>query len=82
METLSTLLAICAGNSPVPGEIPAQRPVTLSFDAFLKKINGWVNTGGAVDLRRHPAYYDVIVMDVAFYARDTVLLWCGEFPPK
>ena len=35
METFSALLAICAGNSPVPGEFPAQRPVTLSFDVFF-----------------------------------------------
>ena len=35
METISTLLAICAGNSPVPGEFPAQRPVTRSFDVFF-----------------------------------------------
>ena len=35
METFSALLAICAGNSPVPGEFPAQRPVTRSFDAFF-----------------------------------------------
>ena len=33
METFSALLAICAGNSPVTGEFPAQRPVTRSFDA-------------------------------------------------
>ena len=32
METFSALLAICAGNSPVPGEFPAQRPVTRCFD--------------------------------------------------
>ena len=31
METFSALLAICAGNSPVP----AQRPVTRSFDVFF-----------------------------------------------
>ena len=31
----SALLAICAGNSPVPGEFPAQRPVTRSFDVFF-----------------------------------------------
>ena len=31
METFSALLAICAGNSPVPGEFPTQRPVTRSF---------------------------------------------------
>ena len=34
MEIFSVLLAICAGNSPVPGEFPAQRPVTRSFDVF------------------------------------------------
>ena len=35
METSSALLAICAGNSPVPGEFPAQRPVTRSFHVFF-----------------------------------------------
>ena len=35
METFSALLAICAGNSPVPGEFPAKRPVTRSFDVFF-----------------------------------------------
>ena len=50
METFSALLAICAGNSPVPGEFPAQRPVTRSFDVFFdlrlnkrlsKQSRGW-----------------------------------------
>ena len=35
MENFSALLAICEGNSPVPGEFPAQRPVTRSFDVFF-----------------------------------------------
>ena len=35
METFTALLAICAGNSPVPSEFPAQRPVTRSFDVFF-----------------------------------------------
>ena len=35
METFSGLLAICAGNSPVTGEFPAQRPMTWSFDVFF-----------------------------------------------
>ena len=26
---------ICAGNLPVPGEFPLQRPVTRSFDVFF-----------------------------------------------
>ena len=34
MEPFSALLALCAGNSPVNGEFPAQRPVTRSFAAF------------------------------------------------
>ena len=52
MEAFSELLALCAGNSPVAGEFPSQRPVTRSFDVFF-------------DLRlskRHRAHYDVIVM--------------------
>ena len=41
METFSALLALCAGNSPVTGEFPSQRPVTRSFDVFL--ICAWTN---------------------------------------
>ena len=61
METFSALLAICAGNSPVPGEFLAQRPVTRSFDVSLicVWINGWVNNRDAGDLRRYRAHYDV-----------------------
>ena len=35
METFSALLALCAGNSPVTGEFPSQRPVMRSFDIFF-----------------------------------------------
>ena len=35
METFSALLAICAGNSRVPGEFPTKRLVTRSFDVFF-----------------------------------------------
>ena len=38
MERISALLAICAGNLPVPGEFPAQRPVTRSFDIFFDLV--------------------------------------------
>ena len=34
-ETFSESLALCAGNSPVTGEFPLQRPVTRSFDVFF-----------------------------------------------
>ena len=34
-ETFSALPIICAGNSPVTGEFPAQRPVTRTLDIFF-----------------------------------------------
>ena len=50
METFSALLTLCAGNSPVTGEFPSQRPVARSFDVFFdlclnkrlsKQSQGW-----------------------------------------
>ena len=35
METFSAFLALCAGNSPVIGEFPSQRPVTRNSDVFF-----------------------------------------------
>ena len=69
METFSTLLVLCAGNSPATGEFPTQSPVTRSFDVFydLCLNNGSVNNREAGDLRRHRAHYDVIVMNVALF---------------
>ena len=59
----SALLAICAGNSPVTGEFPTQRPVTRSLDFFICAwINAWVNNPEAGDLRRRRAHYDVNLM--------------------
>ena len=50
MKTFSVLLALCAGNSPVPGEFPAQRPVTRSFDVFFDlRLDKRVNTREAGD---------------------------------
>ena len=44
METFSALLAICAGNSPVPGDFPTQRPVTRSFDVYFDlRPNKWLS---------------------------------------
>ena len=41
MAIFSALLALYAGNSPITGEFPSQRPVTRSFDVFfdLRLIN-------------------------------------------
>ena len=64
METLSALLTLCAGNSPVTGKFPLQRPLTRSFDFSLiwDWIHSWVNNRDAGDLKHHRAHYDVIVM--------------------
>ena len=35
MDIFSALLALCAGNTSVTGEFPAQKPVTLIFDDFF-----------------------------------------------
>ena len=70
METFSALLALCAGNLPVTGELPSQRPVTRSFDVSL--ICAWINTSvnncEAGDLIRHRVHYDVIVMKIVIFA--------------
>ena len=67
METFSALLVICAGNSLVSGELPAQRPPTQGFDfSFFVLIwvwiNDWENNREAGDFRRYRAHYDVTVM--------------------
>ena len=63
METFSALLAICAGNSPVAGEFPVQRPVTRSCDAFFDlRLNTRLRKNGEDwDLRRHSVHYGVTV---------------------
>ena len=79
METFSTLLAICAGNSPVPGEFPSQRPVTRSVNVLICVwINDWVNNREASDLRCYRAHYDVIVM----YHQWPLLLTWFNFNPS
>ena len=60
---ISALLTICAGNSPVPGEVPAQRLVTRGFDGFFYLgLNKRLNNHEAGDLKRYRDHYDVIVM--------------------
>ena len=76
MMTLSNGNIFCVtghlcGEFTGPGDFPAQRQVTRSFDVSLicARINGWVNNGEAGDLRRHRAHYDVIVMPSGFDSR-------------
>ena len=88
METFSALLAICAGNSPVPGEFPTQRPVTRSFDVYFdlrpnkrlsKQSRGWWFETLLCSLWRHrndcgkcPPYQDVIM---AYFLSSLVIGW-------
>ena len=64
METFSALLAICAGNSPVPVISPhkGQWRGALMFSLISAWMNGKVNNREAGDLRRYLFHYDVIVM--------------------
>ena len=64
MKIFSALLALCAGNSQVTGEFPAQRPVKWSIDVFLNlRLIKWLNKHSwGWWLRRYRAHYDVAVM--------------------
>ena len=62
METFSTLLVLCAGNSPVTGEFASQRQVTWSFHVFFymrlntrlsKQPSGWWLETPPCSLWRH-----------------------------
>ena len=68
METFSALLAICAGNSPVPVNSPhkGQWRGALMFSLIYAWINDWVNNREAGDLRRQRGHYDVSIMDNFF----------------
>ena len=69
METVSALLALCAGNSPVPVNSPhkGQWRGALMFSLIYAWINDWVNNREAGDLRRQRGHYDVIVMCMKAY---------------
>ena len=64
METFSALLALCAGNSPVPVNSPhrGQWRGALMFSLICVWINDWVNNREVGYLRRYRAHYDFIVM--------------------
>ena len=62
MEAFSALLVLCAGNSPITGEFPSQRPVTRTFDVFFdlrlskrlsKQSWGWWFETPSCSLWRH-----------------------------
>ena len=60
-------------RSPVNSPHKGQWRGALMFSLICTRINGWVNTGEAGDLRRHRAHYDVIVIQ---WAHNYCLLTC------
>ena len=54
METFSTLLALCVGNSPHKGQWRG----ALMFSLIYAWTNGWIHIWNAGELRRHRAQYD------------------------
>ena len=62
METFSALLAICAGNSSVTSEFPAQRPVNRGLNLRRTSKSGMLaNTLYAQTLRKNGKIYGLNV---------------------
>ena len=90
METFSALLAICAGNSPVPGEFPTQRQVTQSFDVFFdvcpnKRLTkhswGWWVETPSPSLWRH--CHAIYMVSLPYSLPKTLRLsFLNQFPPR
>ena len=87
METFSALLAICAGNSSVPGEFAAQRPETRSFDVFFdlrlnkrssKQSWGWWFEKPSRPLWRHRNFETAcrIIANSTLHVIWNFLNWC------
>ena len=73
MEAFSALLALCAGNPPITGEFPSQKPVTRSFDVFFdlrlnkrlsKQSLGWWFETPSRSLWRHCNVIDRVVQEI------------------
>ena len=82
MENFSALLSICAGNSPVYGEFPTQRPVAWSFDVFFdlrlykrlsKQSWGWLFETLSRPLWRHCNVFDIGAIQ---YSSRYFTQWC------
>ena len=80
METFTALLAYVQGIHRLPVNSPhkGQWRGALMFPLNCAWINGWVNNGGAGDLRRHRAHCDATVMNrcgVSFVVRVYIMRW-------
>ena len=88
METFSALLALCAGNSPVPVNSPGTKVSDAELRCFFdlrRWINDWVNNCEAGDLRRHHGHYDANVMFQNIHRaanRYGISVFCTDFTCK
>ena len=71
IETISALLALCAGNSPATGEFPSQRPVTRNFDVVFDL---WPNTR----LRKQSwgLWFETPSRSLWRHCNDLIMFWC------
>ena len=83
METFSALLVLCAGNSPVIGEFPAQRTSNAKFDVFFdlrlnrrlsKQLRGWrfETPSGSLWRHRNALIGSSTVVEVLFGGKDEI----------
>ena len=88
IETCSTVLALCAGNSPVTGEFPSQRPVTRTFDVFFdtclnkprsKQIGGWWFDTPSRSSRRHFNEIHWVYKYAGCYEIDKAKVKCNKY---
>ena len=91
METYSALLVLCAGNSPVTGEFPAQRSVMWNFDVYfdlhLNKQLSKQSWGWWFEMPSHPLWRHHNVTTLwnkslsllkSFYFSASVLKWIDK----
>ena len=90
MESFSASLALCAGNSPVPGEFPSQRPVTRSVDVFFdlclnkrpsKQSWGWWSETPPHPLRRHSNVEKIHTLFIAVHNSYTESIHMNYYSP-
>ena len=81
METFFALLAFVRGihRSPVNSPYKGQWRGALMFSLIFAWIDGWVKNRETGDLRRHRAYYDVIVMSLKTYPGSQSIFFQGMY---
>ena len=71
-EDIFALLAICTGNSLVTGEIPAQRPVTRSFDVFFH-----LHLNQRLSKQSQGLWFETPPRPLWRHCNGSSRLWCG-----